>query len=90
MCVFGASASRNRPTNRLEQKLQSLTIYAIAHHDETDHRIVQQLGGRALLDRNSLQSVPTPGTSHGRCGRSGGITNLSSRPLSCYPSWGYK
>jgi hypothetical protein len=31
---------------RLEQKLESLTIDAIDHHDETDHRIVQQLGGR--------------------------------------------
>jgi hypothetical protein len=35
--------------------LESLTIDAIAHRDETDQRIVQQLGVRALLDRNSLR-----------------------------------
>jgi hypothetical protein len=34
------------------EKLDSLTI--VAHCDETDHRIVQPLGGRAFLDRNSL------------------------------------
>ena len=42
-----------RPTVSSE-KFDSLTIDAIAHRDETDHRIVQQLGGRAFLDRNSL------------------------------------
>ena len=40
------------------KKLESLTIDAIAHRDETDQRIVQQLGVRALLDRNSLRSWP--------------------------------
>jgi hypothetical protein len=44
---------RNRPTNRPDQKLESLPIDAIAHHDEIDHRIVQGLSGRALLDRNN-------------------------------------
>src|SRR4029077_12700209 len=43
-----------RPTVSSE-KLDSLTIDAIAHRDEIDHRIVQQLGGRARLDRNSLR-----------------------------------
>lgn|GEM_PF-6688382 len=41
--------------------LESLTIDAIAHRDETDQRIVQQLGVRALLDRNSLRSWPANG-----------------------------
>jgi hypothetical protein len=31
-----------------------LTIATIAHRDEADHWIIQQLGWRALLDRNSL------------------------------------
>ena len=29
-----------------------------AHRDQTDHRVVQQLRGRALLDRNSLGRWP--------------------------------
>src|ERR1700722_20531481 len=49
-----------RPTVSSE-KLDSLTIDAIAHRDEIDHRIVQQLGGRARLDRNSLRRLPAHG-----------------------------
>src|ERR1700730_6505397 len=57
--AFGAPAPDKtvRP-NVSSEKLESLTIDAIAHRDETDHRIVQQLGGRALLDRNSLGTGP--------------------------------
>ena len=51
-----------RPTFSIE-KLENLTIDAIAHRHETDHRIVQQLGGRALLDRNA----PGPASGSG-CG----------------------
>jgi hypothetical protein len=36
-------------------KLESLAIDAIAHRDETDHRIVQQLGGRALAPGGRIQ-----------------------------------
>jgi hypothetical protein len=47
---------RQRLTNRRptvsSEKLDSLTIDAIAHRDETDHRIVQQLGGRAIEPGN--------------------------------------
>jgi hypothetical protein len=49
-----------RPTVSSES-LESLTIDAVAHRDETDHRIVRQLGGRALLDRNSLGRWPANG-----------------------------
>jgi hypothetical protein len=43
------------------EKLESLTINAIAHRDETDQRIVEPLSGRALLDRNSLPRWPGNG-----------------------------
>src|SRR5271156_1734634 len=48
------------PTVAIE-KLDNLTIDAIAHRDETDRRIVQQLSGRALLDRNLLPRWPADG-----------------------------
>jgi hypothetical protein len=55
---------------------RSLTIDAIAHRDETDHRIVQQLAGRALLDRNSLASAGQRGAATG----GGRVRVYSGRP----------
>src|SRR3984893_1961458 len=76
--AFGAPAPDKtvRPTVSSE-KLESLTIDAIAHRDETDHRIVQQLGGRALLDRNSLGTGP-PKAARWRAGAC--LRKSSARP----------
>jgi hypothetical protein len=57
---------------------RSLTIDAIAHRDETDHRIVQQLAGRALLDRNSLASAGQRGAATG--GGRACLLRSSARP----------
>src|SRR6266436_4854270 len=72
-CAFGAPAPDKavRPTLSSE-KLESLTTDAIAHRDETDHRIVRQFGGRALhggcvftqvVRPTEPQAVTSPGPS---------------------------
>ena len=53
-CVEALEEALSR-YQRLERGLESLTIDAIAHRDETDHRIVQQLGGRALAPGGRIQ-----------------------------------
>jgi Mn2+/Fe2+ NRAMP family transporter len=65
--------------NSREKYLESLTIDAIAHRDGTDHRIVRQLGGRALLDRNSLD-VDWPTESDNRWRAGACLRKSSARP----------
>jgi hypothetical protein len=60
------------------EKLESLTINAIGHRDETDQRIVELLSGRALLDRNSLP--PWPGNGGGKRWRAGAVSQVVRPP----------
>jgi hypothetical protein len=71
--AHSASDKPVRPTVSIE-KLENLTIDAIAHRNETDHRIVQQLSGRALVDLNSLSFWPA-----GAC--------FGPSPEACSPEW---
>ena len=79
-CAFGAPAPDKavRPTLSSE-KLESLTTDAIAHRDETDHRIVRQLGGRALLIAIRLD-VDWPTESDNRWRAGACLRKSSARP----------
>src|SRR5271166_3946676 len=78
LCSHSAPASDETvlPSVSIE-KLDNLTIDAIAYRDETDRRIVQQLSGRALLDRNLLPRWPANG---GREPVAGGCAFYASPP----------
>src|ERR1700732_4711759 len=82
LCAHSAPAPDKtvRPTVS-SRSSQSWAIDAIAHRDETDHRIVQQLGGRALLDRNSLGTGPRKATIGG-----GRVRVYANRPPDRTPS----
>lgn len=61
----------------VEQALEGPAVDAVALHQNAHQRIIEQFGERVLFERNSFQSLPSPGTSHGQCTRSGGVNTAS-------------
>ena len=68
-----------KASDLVAQAIEGSAVDTVALHQDAHQRIVEQFGEGVLSERNVFQSLPSPGTSHGQCARSGGVnTTLST------------